>query len=153
MNYTVADALQQNIPAIAEIERLCFSSPWTEEAIRRALDDDACVFLAATLDSGGTIGYVSASTVLDEGYIGNVAVHPDYRRRGVAEALITELKRRLAGRLAFLTLEVRAGNLAAAALYEKQGFKIVGERKNYYENPKENALLMTYFFREEAKRC
>lgn len=153
MNYTITDAKTQHIPAMEAIERLCFSSPWTEQTLSRMVDDSACIFLAAGLDSGGTIGYVSAVTVLDEGYIGNVAVHPDYRRRGVADALITELKRRCAGALSFLTLEVRAGNAAAVALYKKHGFKTVGERKDYYDKPRENALLMTYFFREETEEC
>ena len=85
--------------------------------------------------------------VLDEGYISNVAVSPEYRRQGIADALIERLCIICRGlELSFVTLEVRAGNMPAIALYEKHGFHRVGLRRNYYERPREDALIMTKFF-------
>lgn len=153
MNFTILPASQSDLAGISAIENACFSLPWAEDILSRAIAAEDAVFLCAVLDSGGTIGYVSAQTVLDEGYIGNVAVAPEYRRNGVADALITALKELCADRLAFLTLEVRVSNIPAIALYEKQGFKKLGERRNYYEKPRENALIMTYFYGKEAKEC
>ena len=94
------------------------------------------------------MGYVGMMCVLDEGYIANVAVSPDWRRQGIGDALIAELLRRAVSReLAFVTLEVRAGNEAAKALYAKHGFVPVGLRKKYYASPTEDAVLMTKFLK------
>jgi ribosomal-protein-alanine N-acetyltransferase len=87
------------------------------------------------------------SIAADEGYILNVAVLPEYRRKGIGEALVRYVITGF-GDLAFVTLEVRPSNTAAVALYQKLGFERVGERKNYYRNPDENALLLTKFFKE-----
>ena len=89
------------------------------------------------------LGYAGLHAVLDEGYIDNVAVAPEYRRQGIADALIGAFTRFGEARLAFLTLEVRAGNDPAITLYEKHGFYEVGRRKDYYDDPKEDAVLMT----------
>ncbi|MFB0921525.1 MAG: ribosomal protein S18-alanine N-acetyltransferase, partial [Oscillospiraceae bacterium] len=94
-------------------------------------------------------GYIGLMYVLDEGYISNVAVSPVYRRRGVADALIEALIERTKDTLAFMTLEVRESNHAAKYLYSKHGFETVGKRKNYYDRPKEDALLMTLFFKKQ----
>ena len=88
------------------------------------------------------------SYVLDEGYISNVAVSAEYRRQGIADALINKLCERAEELdLSFVTLEVRKSNDPAIALYSKYGFVPVGERKNYYEQPRENALLMTKYMK------
>ena len=88
-------------------------------------------------------GYVGSQTVIDESDMMNVAVHPDYRRKGIAEKLVMELVEALKKRDSrCLTLEVRASNEPARALYEKQGFVQVGLRKNYYRNPREDALIL-----------
>lgn len=93
---------------------------------------------------GRTAGYVGCQTVLDEGYITNVAVSPDFRRQGIARALIAELTAKAGeNKLAFVTLEVRESNAPAIALYTGAGFVPVGKRKNFYSNPAENAVLMT----------
>lgn len=145
MSFVISDVREELLPQIAEIERECFSLPWTENMLRSQLDRERCVFLAA-LEDGTVLGYVGLTFVLDEGYISNVAVAPAQRRQGVAGALIAELIRRgRALRLAFLTLEVREGNLPAAALYAKHGFRVVGRRRGYYETPREDALLMTLY--------
>ncbi len=146
---TITDVKPCHLREIAEIENACFSLPWTFEQLEKQMSADNCIFLAATNDDGALMGYIGLMFVLDEGYISNVAVSPNYRRRGVADALITELIERTKKRLSFLTLEVRESNLAAIELYSKHGFEQVGKRKNYYDKPKEAALLMTLFFKKE----
>ena len=146
---TITDVKPCHLREIAEIENACFSLPWTFEQLEKQMSVDNCIFLAATNDDGALMGYIGLMFVLDEGYISNVAVSPNYRRRGVADALITELIERTKKRLSFLTLEVRESNLAAIELYSKHGFEQVGKRKNYYDKPKEAALLMTLFFKKE----
>lgn len=140
---------EAHIPQMEELERICFSMPWSAEMIRSELENPSCLYLAA-LEGDTLVGYIGVQTVLDEGYINNVAVRPEYRRRGIASALISLLieQAREIG-LAFLTLEVRASNNAAIALYEKLGFSPVGRRRNYYEKPREDAILMTIFFTKE----
>ena len=140
---TVLDTQERHLDALEALEKQCFSVPWTRGQLRSCLPDEHHVFLAAEED-GRLIAYVGMMHVLDEGYIANVAVAPEARRRGVARALLTELERRArAIPLAFLTLEVRAGNAPAIALYASLGYETVGRRRNYYEKPVEDALLMT----------
>ena len=147
MDFLVADAAIAHIEAIEELEKQCFSQPWTREQLLSQLPDERHEFLAA-LHKGRPVGYVGMMCVLDEGYIANVAVSPACRRQGIADALIAELLRRAVSReLAFVTLEVRAGNEAAKALYAKHGFVPVGLRKKYYASPTEDAVLMTKFLK------
>ena len=130
-----------------EIENLCFPDPWSRALLEELLYLPNAVSLAAVSEDGLVLGYTSAQTVLDEGYINNVAVRPEYRRQGVASALLEALRKRGEElRLSFLTLEVRASNIAAQALYAKHGYLEVGCRRNYYEHPKEDAILMTLEF-------
>lgn len=152
MAYRILDATGTQLEQIEAVERQCFSCPWTMDQLRNQLSDDGHVFLAAVDESGTVLGYVGMMTVLDEGYISNVAVAPASRRQGVGDALISALTDR-AGKLglAFVTLEVRAGNGAARALYEKHGFVPVGRRKNYYTLPTEDAILMTRFWKRGAE--
>ena len=139
------DAAERWLPAIAALERQCFSDPWSVEMLRSELPDDSHEFLLA-VEGEELLGYVGLMTVLDEGYLSNVAVSPAYRRQGIAEALLTALLARARARkLSFVTLEVRAGNTPAQALYRKLGFQEVGVRRAYYEHPKEDAVLMTLF--------
>lgn len=141
----IRDVTAEDIGKILEIERECFSLPWTERQLALQLEPGH-VFLAAC-EGGELVGYAGLGYVLDEGCISNVAVAPGHRRRGAAGALLAELSRRArALNLSFLTLEVRRGNAAARALYEKFGYKSVGCRKNYYQNPREDAILMTLEF-------
>ena len=148
MEYRIIDTTEAQLAQIEKIEQQCFSCPWTLDQLRSQLSDDRHVFLAAVAESGGVLGYVGMMFVLDEGYISNVAVAPDFRRQGVADALISDLMTRAEElSLAFVTLEVRAGNEPAKALYAKHGFVPVGRRKNYYDLPKEDAILMTCFWK------
>lgn len=147
MEYKIVNAEERHIPQLEKLEKSCFSVPWTREQLLSQLPDDRHEFIVA--ESGGdTKGYVGMMYILDEGYISNVAVAPEYRRQGIADALISELMRRSKElELAFVTLEVRAANDAAKALYEKHGFIPVGRRKNYYTSPVEDAILMTKFLK------
>ncbi len=142
----IRDAAAADIEWLETLERECFSLPWTRGQLVSQLPDDMHVFLLAELN-GEAAGYVGMMHVIDEGYISNVAVAPEYRRRGIADALIGALLAHCeALSLAFVTLEVRRGNAPAIALYEKHGFVPVGERRDYYELPREDAVLMTKFF-------
>lgn len=142
----VIDVYEALLPQILAIETRCFSLPWTESALRSQLLPGH-VFLAAVEErETGTevLGYVGLAYVLDEGYISNVAVAPEHRRRHVSDALLNALEARgNALGLAFLTLEVRESNAPAAALYAKHGYREAGRRRNYYEKPREDALLLT----------
>ena len=143
---TIEKARPEHIKALAALEKECFSDPWPEDMIGRMADK----FTVAT-EGDALMGYIVLSTVLDEGNIDNVAVSPAYRRRGAADALVADAVARSRDMgLAFLMLEVRAGNEPAIALYRKHGFVEVGRRKNYYDDPKEDALLMTLTFADEA---
>lgn len=147
MDFRIVDVSTEHIPQIEEIERECFSRPWTAEQLKSQMRDAQHEFIAA-MDGGRVLGYVGLMYVLDEGYISNVAVHPDARRQGIGDALIDALAAKAAElELAFLTLEVRESNAPAIALYAKHGFHPVGKRKNYYDAPKEDAVLMTCYLK------
>ena len=147
MEYSICDVSAAHIPQIEMLEQRCFSLPWTAEQLKGQLKDAQHEFIAALTPDAAVLGYVGMMYVLDEGYISNVAVSPDHRRQGIADALITRLCEICTElELSFVTLEVRAGNAPAIALYEKHGFQRVGLRRNYYERPKEDALIMTKFF-------
>ena len=149
--YVLRPVTEDLLSQIVEIEILCFSSPMTETLLRHQLSDPLHTLIAAINTDGCVLGYAGSMTVLDEGYIENIAVHPEFRRRGIGASLIQALiQQGLAEQLAFLTLEVRESNLPARKLYEKYGFSAVGIRKNYYDKPTENAILMTRFFQNHA---
>ena len=141
----ISDGQERHLEQVEELEKCCFSMPWTKEQLRSQLPDEQHVFLVAETD-GKVAGYVGMMYILDEGYISNVAVSPEFRRRGLGDRLIDALLERADDlKLAFVTLEVRASNAPAIALYKKHGFVPVGQRKNYYDLPKEDAILMTKF--------
>ena len=133
---------ETHVAQIAALEKLCFVDPWSEESIATELNSRLSYWLVA-LEGEQVVGYIGSQSVLGESDMMNVAVHPDFRRRGIAEALIAALSVALQERdNVFLTLEVRASNDPAIALYKKLGFIQVGLRKNYYRHPKEDALIM-----------
>ena len=145
MAFQVQDAGNKHLSQLEELEKLCFSLPWTREQLESQLPDGQHIFLVA-VEGERVLGYVGMMFVLDEGYISNVAVSPEARRRGIGDALISEVLLRAEEKaLSFVTLEVRQSNAPAAALYEKHGFTAVGKRKNYYDLPREDAVLMTYY--------
>lgn len=133
---------ESHVTQIAQLEKLCFSMPWSENSVRSELNNALSLWIVAE-DCGSVVGYVGSQTVLGEADMMNLAVHPDYRRQGVGEKLINELISRLKEQGSHvLILEVRLSNAPAIALYEKLGFVQVGRRPNYYSNPKEDALIL-----------
>ena len=139
------------LPDLLAIEEDCFSQPMTKTQLLALCLADSTLWILAESDGaaggGQIVGSVWCQVVLDEGYIGNVAVRPDFRRRGIADSLLRGLDAAAEEKkLRFLTLEVREGNYPAIALYEKHGYTHIGIRRDYYYNPKENALLMTKVF-------
>ena len=151
MNYIISDVEERHIAGIGELEKACFSSPWTEAQLRSQLKDDMHEFICAVDEQERVLGYVGMMFVLDEGYISNVAAAPSARRQGIADALIDKItKLGELHKLAFITLEVRASNEPAISLYQKHGFLPVGRRKGYYASPKEDAVLMTKYLNRGA---
>ena len=133
---------ESHVASIAQLEKLCFSDPWSENSVATELNSRLSYWLVAVED-GEVVGYIGSQSVLGESDMMNVAVHPDHRRRGIAEMLVNALSCDLKARNnVCLTLEVRASNAPAIALYEKLGFAQVGLRKNYYRNPKEDARIL-----------
>lgn len=132
----------EDVPQIAELEKICFSDPWSEQSIVSELENPLSLWLVAC-DDGVIAGYVGSQSVMGWADMMNLAVHPDYRRRGVGEALVSALESGLSGNgVSVLTLEVRQSNENAIALYKKMGFEQVGVRPGYYRHPKENALIL-----------
>lgn len=135
---------ERDSSAVWELEKKCFSVPWSEESIRAMFSEKGYWNLTA-MDDGSLIGYIGMKAVLDEADITNVAVDPDRRRQGIGKMLLRELLAK-AGELGIrrIFLEVRVSNTAARALYEQAGFRTVDGRKNYYEKPKEDAYIMVW---------
>jgi len=139
---TFVEMKEAHVAQVAALEKLCFSDPWSEKSVASELKNHLAFWLVA-LDGDTVVGYVGSQTAGWETDMMNIAVHPDHRRRGIAqiliECLIPELKKRGSRSL---SLEVRASNEPAKQLYDKLGFNQVGCRKNYYRNPKEDALIL-----------
>ena len=150
MYYEIVPMDRGHIPQILELERACFSAPWTETMLSDALFDPQASFIVAQDEEGNVVGYAGLHVIVDEGYIDNVAVEPDARRHGVASALLDVFCRFCTANLSFLTLEVRSSNAPAISLYEKFGFFRAGLRKGYYQHPREDAVIMTREFPHEA---
>jgi len=132
----------QDAPAIARLEEICFSDPWSEKSIASEVNNPLSYWLVAE-DHGEIAGYVGSQSVLDAADMMNLAVSPDYRRKGVGAMLIRELSHHLQqNQVIALLLEVRVSNFPAISLYEKLGFQQVGRRPKYYHNPREDALIL-----------
>lgn len=154
MNIKIVPMTADHLEELEKLERICFSRPWSRKMLTEELDNECAAFLVAEDDmTGKVVGYAGLLVVADEGYITNVAVFPEYRRQGIAAQIIQVfINFAMGNRLAFLTLEVRPSNTAAIALYQGFGFAEVGRRKNYYDLPKEDALILTreFDYEEEA---
>ncbi len=132
----------QDVPAIAELEKICFSDPWSENSIASELGNRLSYWLVAE-DNGKIAGYVGSQSVLDAADMMNLAVSPDYRQQGVGQALVNRLVQYLQqNNVIALLLEVRVSNTPAISLYKKMGFVQVGRRPKYYHNPREDALIL-----------
>lgn len=146
MNIQLVPMDRSHLAGVAELERMCFSAPWNEAMLEEELFNDTASFIVAEGEEGEVLGYAGIHVILDEGYIDNVAVRPSCRRQGIADRLLGVLIRFGEAHLSFLTLELRPSNTAAAALYQKNGFYESGRRRDYYNNPREDALLLTRTF-------
>ena len=150
MSIQIVPMNADHLEDLEKLEKICFSRPWSRKMLAEELENQCAAFLVAQ-DSvtGQVMGYAGLLVMADEGYITNVAVFPEYRRQGVAAKLIAVFENFARGnKLAFLTLEVRPSNAAAIALYQGFGFEEVGRRKNYYDLPKEDALILTKTYGE-----
>ena len=139
---TLETMKQSHVPQSAALEKVCFSDPWSEESIAPELTNPLSYWLVA-MDGDTVAGYVGSQSVLGESDMMNVAVSPQYRRQGIGRLLIETLIADLRAQGNHtLTLEVRASNTPAIALYESLGFLAVGRRPNYYRTPREDALIL-----------
>ncbi len=137
----IKTAKREDIRDIANIEKVCFSNPWSENSLAESISHPDSLFYIAKVDDI-TVGYMGLQIFSGEGYVTNVAVLPEYRRQGIAKALIAEA---IKNDMEFITLEVRESNQAAISLYEAFGFIQVGKRPKFYRNPEEDALIMTLY--------
>ena len=139
----IIPAGEAHLPALAELERLCFTPPASEARLREKLENGHFYGLVALLNDG-VIGFIGVDEIAGEAFVDDLAVLPEYRRRGVASALLARAE---AGAIlrggGQIHLECREGNEGALRLYEMRGYKRVGRRKNFYESPREDAVLMT----------
>ena len=132
-----------HLAEIVALEKICFSNPWTYEGYRFELEDNKLAQYLVALEGEKVVAYGGMWIILGEAHVTNLAVHPDYRRRGLGEMLMHCLMARAYGAGArHMTLEVRQSNRAAQKLYEKLGFKGVGHRRGYYSDNQEDALIM-----------
>ena len=133
---------ESHVAQVAALEKICFSMPWSEDSVRSELTNPLSLWLVAVED-GCVAGYIGSQSVMGEADMMNVAVLPAHRRKGIGEKLVETLVTALAENgVHCLTLEVRASNEPAKALYEKLGFTCAGRRPNYYRNPREDALIL-----------
>ena len=133
---------RNDVQAIAQLEKQCFSDPWSENSIAAEVDNPLSYWLVA-VENDRVVGYVGSQSVLDAADMMNLAVSPDYRRQGIGEALVNVLTDHLRqNNVIALLLEVRVSNASAIALYQKLGFVQVGRRPRYYHNPREDALIL-----------
>lgn len=133
---------EADVDAVCEIENLCFSVPWSRDSFLREVNENQCARYVVLRDEDRAIAYAGVWFILDEAHITNIAVHPDYRGKGLGTRVVGELIQLAADSgMAWMTLEVRRSNKVAQNLYHKFGFIDVGYRKRYYEN-QEDALIM-----------
>lgn len=139
---------EKGIKEIAELEKISFSVPWSEDGLRAELTNETAHFLVASVQ-GKVLGYIGVHEICGEAYITNVAVLPEYRRLGIGETLIDAATHGAEMRNCdFISLEVRISNVPAIELYKKEGYNIVGQRKNFYSNPTEDAYIMTRYLKD-----
>lgn len=147
VNYKIIKLDPTYADEIAGIEKVCFSVPWSPETIRSEMSNGINCFYGAAGDDGKLLGYIGFQSVCDEMNVFNVAVLPSARRNGIGSSLVGKMTEEAGNRKTrVINLEVRASNLSAIGLYERSGFVFCGIRKDYYSEPRENALLMRLAF-------
>lgn len=132
----------EDVKEVAQLEKELFSSPWSQKSLEESLKrSEYRFFVAETEDK--IVGYIGMYQVLEEGDITNVAVHEKYQKKGIGNALVSALLKEASKQMIQeVTLEVRVSNQSAIRLYEKNGFVAEGRRKNYYDKPREDAVIM-----------
>ncbi len=146
MCISITSLSAQHLDDVALLESLCFSTPWSRSALEEELTNPCSRFLVA-VSGKNVVGYLGCHHIAGEGYITNIAVHPEHRRQGIACALISAAIQQGAA-LSRLTLEVRKSNAAAIALYESRGFVKDGIRPRFYTAPVEDACIYSYYYPE-----
>lgn len=147
-NLKVREMRKDDTESLAQLDEICFAVPWSEQAFSDEAENELATYLVAC-DGDRVIGYIGYWKVIDEGHITNIAVLPEYRRQGIASKLLEGIiKAAKDNGLCLLTLEVRKSNMPARCLYEGFGFEPLGERKDYYKKPTENAVIMTLMLGE-----
>lgn len=137
----------EDVPAVAAIEKECFSMPWSVKSFEDSLHREDTIFLVCIDEDSESLeqvaGYLGMYLSFEEGEITNVAVAPQYRNRGCGQLLIAAIMQEAATQCAqSILLEVRKSNVPAISLYKKNGFEEIGIRKNFYERPTEDAIIM-----------
>ena len=148
MDYQLVPMDKSHLKQVAELDREFFSRPWSQDSWESELYNTTVSLVVAETEDGFVLGYGVLGVILDEGCLEKLAVREEYRRQGVAQAILDSFVRYGREHLAFITLEVRASNDPAIQLYMKNGFSQVGRRKNYYSELHEDAILMTLDFGE-----
>lgn len=146
MEFKLVPMDKSHLREVAELERQCFTRPWSQDSLESELYNTTVSMVVAETPEGHVLGYGVLGVILDEGCLEKIAVQPQYRRQGVARAILSVFLRYGQEHLAYITLEVRDGNVPAVALYESLGFETVGRRKNYYPEDHADAILMTRNF-------
>lgn len=142
MNIEIRSLNFNDLDAVTLIEKTCFSLPWSKESFVNELVNQLAYYQCATID-GNVVGYMGMWKICDEGHVTNVAVLPEYRKKGIASLLISKMIDVCkCSEINSMTLEVRESNYDAIRVYEKFGFKSLGIRPNYYQKPNENAIIM-----------
>lgn len=144
---------QRHVQQVHQIEVECFSDPWSLKAFEEELKNPQAITLVAESSDKAVMGFVNVRYLFGECFINNVAVSAPYRNQGIASQLLQGLEQEIISQEGeLITLEVRKSNFPAIRCYQKHGYQLVGERKNFYENPQENALLMTKFLTAPKER-
>lgn len=142
MSVTISFMQEEDIDGILTVSSLSFSIPWSKTSYIQELSNPIAKYLVAKVDNN-IIGFAGTWIILDEAHITNIAVHPNCRKQGIASKLVEELINYCKNKnCTSFTLEVRSSNIAAQNLYKKYGFSEAGIRKAYYEDNKEDAILM-----------
>lgn len=146
-NYNIYSMREEHLDDLVNLERECFSTPWTYDGLKTELENPNAVFLVAVDNWGDVLGYIGFHSVVGEGYIENIAVFQKYRCCGIGAELIKEILKNARDRkLGSVVLEVRETNVGAIELYKKIGFTLEGRRKNLYDCPTEDGLVFKFDF-------
>ncbi len=148
LNFSIKKATYKYSNEIANLEKMCFSHPRSKKTIEDELENENIIMIVAINNDDNVMGYGSMNIVLDEAYINDIAVFPEFRHIGIGRRIVKSFVNYCHdNNYSFLSLEVRESNSPAISLYKSEGFELIGQRKNFYSDPKENANIMTKYFK------